>query len=290
MNGNARARRHRRASSSSPTHRGRARAHARAEHRARTRGDHPRRTIRRVNLSRIHPSIGRSVGRSVDRARARARHRAIVSPITTRREGGTRRRRPKGGVAIGPDSSRCGGVSTRLIFIPTPAGRPSAERIHTHTRIEPIYRYVRSRSDRSRAIFPRRLGRFFAGTSSSSHGGAREDDGRRRETTGDDDGRRETGDERRETRDGRRETRDARRARRRRPSRRLDEGGRGTRREDGVGACAFSTRVWARGRDSFAGHHSSWVTIRTDSRNRDESRRRRREGGRDLCRAVSGVF
>ena len=288
MNGNARARRHRRASSSSPTHRGRARAHARAEHRARTRGDHPRRTIRRVNLSRIHPSIGRSVGRSVGRSieRARARHRAIVSPITTRREGGTRRRRPKGGVAIGPDSSRCGGVSTRLIFIPTPAGRPRAERIHTHTRIEPIYRYVRSRSIRSRSIFPRRLGRFFR-RDVSTRWRARG----RRETTGDDDGRR-----RRETGDGRRETGDARRgverdaraettsvstSRRGRP---WDEARRRLR-------CAFSTRVWARGRDSFAGHHSSWVTIRTDSANRrDESRHRRREGVSDLCRAVSGVF
>ena len=287
MNGNARARRHRRASSSSPTHRGRARAHARAEHRARTRGDHPRRTIRRVNLSRIHPSSGRAVDRAVDRASDRAlapsRHRFTDHDST--RGGGHGDDDRRGGVAItGPDSSRCLHVATRLIFITHGDRTPiCAGRIHMHTHIEPIS-FGRSIAiapipRRSRACVSRRLGRFFAGT--VAHGGAREDDGRRR---------RETGDARRETRDARRETRDARRARRRRPSRRLDEGGRGTRREDGVGACAFSTRVWARGRDSFPGHHSSWVTIRTDSRNRDESRRRRREGGRDLCRAVSGVF
>ena len=216
MNGNARARRHRRASSSSPTHRGRARAHARAEHRARTRGDHPRRTIRRVNLSRIHPSIRRAVERSIERA--------IVSPITTRREGGATATTTKGG---GRDyRSRLVAVSPRLIFIPTGTGRtrvPDAS-IVAPTSSPSLGTFDRDRADPIARV-SRRLGRFFAGT--VAHGGAREDDGRRR---------RETGDGRRETRDERRETRDARRARRRRPSRRLDEGGRGTRREDGVGA------------------------------------------------------
>ena len=230
MNGNARARRHRRASSSSPTHRGRARAHARAEHRARTRGDHPRRTIRRVNLSRIHPSSGRAVDRAVDRSSDRAlapsRPRAIVSPITTRREGGATATTTEGG---GRDHrSRLVAVSPRLIFIPTGTGRirvPNASIVaptsspslgtFDRVRIEPLA---------IRLATPRTLFRRDGRTRWRARG--------RRETT--------TGDERRETGDGRRETRDAAssatRARRRRPSRRLDEGGRGTRRDDGVGA------------------------------------------------------
>ena len=239
------------------------------------------RSVESTSPASIRRAVERSIARSIERAIAPSRPRALAPSFHRSRldaRGGPRRRRPKGGVAItGPDSSRCLHVATRLIFITHGDRTPiCAGRIHMHTHIEPIS-FGRSIAiapipRRSRACVSRRLGRFFAGT--VAHGGAREDDGRRR----------------RETRDARRETRDARRARRRRPSRRLDEGGRGTRREDGVGACAFSTRVWARGRDSFAGHHSSWVTIRTDSRNRDESRRRRREGGRDLCRAVSGVF
>ena len=237
------------------------------------------RSVESTSPASIRRAVERSIARSIDRSIAPSRPRAIVSPITTRREGGATATTTEGG---GRDHrSRLVAVSTRhhaSDFYPHRDGTPiRAGRIHMHTHIEPIS-FGRSIAiapipRRSRACVSRRLGRFFAGT--VAHGGAREDDGRRRRETG----------------DGRRETRDARRARRRRPSRRLDEGGRGTRREDGVGACAFSTRVWARGRDSFAGHHSSWVTIRTDSRNRrDESRRRRREGGRDLCRAVSGVF
>ena len=237
------------------------------------------RSVESTSPASIRRAVERSIARSIERAIAPSRPRAIVSPITTRREGGATATTTEGG---GRDHrSRLVAVSTRhhaSDFYPHRDRTPiRAGRIHMHTHIEPIS-FGRSIAiapipRRSRACVSRRLGRFFAGT--VAHGGAREDDGRRRRETG----------------DGRRETRDARRARRRRPSRRLDEGGRGTRREDGVGACAFSTRVWARGRDSFAGHHSSWVTIRTDSRNRrDESRRRRREGGRDLCRAVSGVF
>ena len=137
----------------------------------------------------------------------------------------------------------------RDAYIFTPTSSPSLGTFD-RVRLEPI------------AIVPRRLGRFFAGT--SAHGGAREDDGRRRRETTTGDGRRETGDARRGVeRDARAETTSVSTSRRGRP---WDEARRRLR-------CAFSTRVWARGRDSFAGHHSSWVTIRTDSANRrDESR------------------
>ena len=244
------------------------------------------RSVESTSPASIRRAVERSIARSIERAIAPSRPRAIVSPITTRREGGATATTTEGG---GRDHrSRLVAVSTRhhaSDFYPHRDGTPlCAGRIHMHTHIEPIS------FGRSIAIAPIPRRSRASRDASDAFSPGRSHTVARARTTGDDDGRRETGDERRETRDGRRETRDARRARRRRPSRRLDEGGRGTRREDGVGACAFSTRVWARGRDSFAGHHSSWVTIRTDSRNRDESRRRRREGGRDLCRAVSGVF
>ena len=241
------------------------------------------RSVESTSPASIRRAVERSIARSIDRAIAPSRPRAIVSPITTRREGGATATTTEGGGAItGPDSSRCLHVATRLIFIPTGTGRLYVRdaSIFTPTSSPSLGTFDRDRADPIARV-SRRLGRFFAGT--FAHGGAREDDGRRRRETGD--GRRETRDERRETRDARRETRaettSVSTSRRGRP---WDEA-RGRRR------CAFSTRVWARGRDSFAGHHSSWVTIRTDSRNRrDESRRRRREGGRDLCRAVSGVF
>ena len=238
------------------------------------------RSVESTSPASIRRAVERSSARSIDRAIAPSRPRAIVSPITTRREGGATATTTKGG---GRDyRSRLVAVSPRLIFIPTGTGRtrvPDAS-IVAPTSSPSLGTFDRDRADPIARV-SRRLGRFFAGT--FAHGGAREDDGRRRRETGD--GRRETRDERRETRDARRETRaettSVSTSRRGRP---WDEA-RGRRR------CAFSTRVWARGRDSFAGHHSSWVTIRTDSRNRrDESRRRRREGGRDLCRAVSGVF
>ena len=226
-------------------------------------------------------SIRRSVERSIERSIDRSRHRAIVSPITTRREGGATATTTKGG---GRDyRSRLVAVSPRLIFIPTGTGRtrvPNAS-IVAPTSSPSLGTFDRVRIDPNaiRLATPRTLFR----PPGRPHTVARA------RTTGDDDGRRETGDERRETGDGRRgverdaraETTSVSTSRRGKP---WDEARRRRR-------CAFSTRGWTRGRDSFAGHHSSWVTIRTDSVNRrDESRRRDREGGRDLCRAVSGVF
>ena len=243
------------------------------------------RSVESTSPASIRRAVERSIARSIERAIAPSRPRAIVSPITTRREGGATATTTEGG---GRDHrSRLVAVSTRrhASDFYYPRG-PDAYMCGTHPYAHPHRAHLFRTFDRDRADpapiarVSRRLGRFFAGT--VAHGGAREDDGRRRRETGDE--RRETGDERRETGDARRETRaettSVSTSRRGRP---WDEA-RGRRR------CAFSTRVWARGRDSFAGHHSSWVTIRTDSRNRDESRRRRREGGRDLCRAVSGVF
>jgi len=155
------------------------------------------RSVESTSPASIRRSIVRSIVRSIDRSIDRSRRRAIVSPITTRREWGTRRRRPKGGVAItGPDSSRCLHVATRLIFIPTGTGRPRAGRIYIHTHIEPISRDVRSRSaraDRDRPATPRTLFRRDVRTRWRARG-------RRETTTGDDDGRRETGDGRRAAR------------------------------------------------------------------------------------------
>ena len=172
-------------------------------------------------------SIRRSVERSIERSIDRSRHRAIVSPITTRREGGATATTTKGG---GRDyRSRLVAVSPRLIFIPTGTGRtrvPNAS-IVAPTSSPSLGTFDRDRADPIARV-SRRLGRFFARRDVRTRWRARG----RRETT--------TGDERRETRDGRRETGDAAssatRARRRRPSRRLDEESRGTRRDDGVGA------------------------------------------------------
>ena len=235
------------------------------------------RSVESTSPASIRRAVERSIARSIDRAIAPSRPRAIVSPITTRREGGATATTTEGGVAItGPDSSRCLHVATRLIFITHRDGTPiRAGRIHMHTHIEPIS------FGRSIAIAPIPRRSRASRDASDAFSPGRSHTVARARTTGDDDGRRETGDERRETRDARRETGDARRARRRRPSRRLDEGGRGTRREDGVGAL-FPRACGREGgtRSPVITHHSSWVTIPTDSRNRrDESRRRRREGG-----------
>ena len=188
------------------------------------------RSVESTSPASIRRAVERSIARSIERAIAPSRPRAIVSPITTRREGGATATTTEGG---GRDHrSRLVAVSTRrhASDFYYPRG-PDAYMCGTHPYAHPHRAHLFRTFDRDRADpapiarVSRRLGRFFAGT--VAHGGAREDDGRRR---------RETGDGRRETRDARRETRDARRARRRRPSRRLDEGGRGTRREDGVGA------------------------------------------------------
>ena len=168
-------------------------------------------------------SIRRSVERSIERSIDRSRHRAIVSPITTRREGGATATTTKGGGSRLPVPTRRG-VSTSDFYTHRDGTHTCAERIHSRTHIEPISRDVRSRSDRSERAPSRDASDAFSPAGTSAHGGAREDDGRRR---------RETGDGRRETRDA---ASSATRARRRRPSRRLDEESRGTRRDDGVGA------------------------------------------------------
>ena len=238
------------------------------------------RSVESTSPASIRRAVERSIARSIDRAIAPSRPRALAPSFHRSRldaRGGPRRRRPRGGVAItGPDSSRCLHVATRLIFITHRDGTPiRAGRIHMHTHIEPIS------FGRSIAIAPIPRRSRASRDASDAFSPGRSHTVARARTTGDDDGRRETGDERRETRDARRETGDARRARRRRPSRRLDEGGRGTRREDGVGAL-FPRACGREGgtRSPVITHHSSWVTIPTDSRNRrDESRRRRREGG-----------
>ena len=167
------------------------------------------RSVESTSPASIRRAVERSIARSIERAIAPSRPRAIVSPITTRREGGATATTTEGG---GRDHrSRLVAVSTRRHasdFYPHRDRTPiCAGRIHMHTHIEPIS-FGRSIAiapipRRSRACVSRRLGRFFAGT--VAHGGAREDDGRRRRETGD--ARRETRDARRETRDGRRETR-----------------------------------------------------------------------------------
>ena len=226
------------------------------------------RSVESTSPASIRRAVERSIARSIDRAIAPSRPRALAPSFHRSRldaRGGPRRRRPKGGVAItGPDSSRCLHVTTRLIFIPTGTGRlyvrdasictptssPSLSDVRSRSR--------RSRADRARLATPRTLFRRDGRTRWRARG-------RRETTTGD--GRRETGDARRETRDARRETRaettSVSTSRRGRP---WDEA-RGRRR------CAFSTRVWARGRDSFAGHHSSLV-VGDDSHGFEESSRR----------------
>jgi len=162
------------------------------------------RSVESTSPASIRRSIERSIARSIDRSIAPSRPRAIVSPITTRREGGATATTTEGG---GRDHrSRLVAVSARLIFIHRDGTPICAGCIHIHTHIEPISRDVRSRSrrsrfDRARLATPRTLFRRDVRTRWRARG-------RRETTTGD--GRRETGDERRETRDARRETRDAR--------------------------------------------------------------------------------
>ena len=154
-------------------------------------------SIRRAVERSIERSIDRSIHRSIDRSIDRSRRRAIVSPITTRREGGTRRRRPNGGGSRSPVPTRRG-VSTSDFYTHRDGTHTCAERIHSRTHIEPISRDVRSRSDRATRDPSRDASDAFSPAGTSAHGGAREDDGRRRRETRD--GRRETGDARRETR------------------------------------------------------------------------------------------
>lgn len=183
------------------------------------------RSVESTSPASIRRSVERSIERSIDRA--------IVSPITTRREGGATATTTEGG---GRDHrSRLVAVSTRrhASDFYYPPGR-DAYTCGTHPYAHPHRAHLFRTFDRDRADpapiarVSRRLGRFFARRDVRTRWRARG----RRETT--------TGDERRETGDGRRETRDAAssatRARRRRPSRRLDEESRGTRRDDGVGA------------------------------------------------------
>ena len=163
------------------------------------------RSVESTSPASIRRAVERSIARSIDRAIAPSRPRAIVSPITTRREGGHGDDDRRGGRG---HRSRLVAVSARRHasdFYPHRDGTPiCAGRIHIHTHIEPISRDVRSRrsrSDRARLATPRTLFRRDVRTRWRARG-------RRETTTGD--GRRETRDERRETRDGRRETRDAR--------------------------------------------------------------------------------
>ena len=178
------------------------------------------RSVESTSPASIRRAVERSIARSIERAIAPSRPRAIVSPITTRREGGATATTTEGG---GRDHrSRLVAVSTRRHasdFYPHRDRTPiCAGRIHMHTHIEPIS-FGRSIAiapipRRSRACVSRRLGRFFAGT--VAHGGAREDDGRRRRETRD--GRRETGDARRGVeRDARAETTSVSTSRRGRP-------------------------------------------------------------------------
>ena len=191
------------------------------------------RSVESTSPASIRRSVERSIARSIDRSR----HRAIEPSFHRSRLDA------RGGHG---DDDRRGGRDHRSRLVAVSARRHASD-FYTHRDGTPIC-YVRDASiftptsspslgtfDRDRADpiarVSGRLGRFFAGTS-RPHTVARA------RTTGDDDGRRETG-------DGRRETGDATRARRRRPSRRLDEGGRGTRREDGFGAL-FHACVGAR--------------------------------------------
>ena len=248
------------------------------------------RSVESTSPASIRRAVERSIARSIDRAIAPSRPRALAPSFHRSRldARGGHGDDDRGGVAItGPDSSRCLHVATRLIFITHRDGTPiRAGRIHMHTHIEPISfgRSIaiapiprRSRASRDASDAFRRDGR--------TRWRAR---GRRETTTGD--GRRETRDERRETRDGRRETRDARGDDVRLDVSTREAVGRG---ERTASVRFFHARVWARGRDSFAGHHSSLV-VGDDSHGFEESSRRistsPTRGGGDLCRAVSGVF
>lgn len=159
------------------------------------------RSVESTSPASIRRAVERSIARSIDRAIAPSRPRAIVSPITTRREGGATATTTEGG---GRDHrSRLVAVSTRrhASDFYYPPGR-DAYTCGTHPYAHPHRAHLFRTFDRDRADpapiarVSRRLGRFFAGT--VAHGGAREDDGRRRRETRD--GRRETGDGRRETR------------------------------------------------------------------------------------------
>ena len=187
------------------------------------------RSVESTSPASIRRSVERSSGRSRGRSIERSRRRALAPSFHRSRldaRGGPRRRRPKGGARSPVPTRR--GVCTSDFY---PPGR-DAYMCGTHPYSHPHRAHLSGRSIafgsiRTRSV-SRRLGRFFARRDVRTRWRARG----RRETT--------TGDERRETRDGRRETGDAAssatRARRRRPSRRLDEESRGTRRDDGVGA------------------------------------------------------
>ena len=165
----------------------------------------------------VERSSGRASDRSIDRAIEPSFHRSRLDA-----RGGHGDDDQRGGSRLPVPTRR--GVSTSDFYTHRDGTHTCAERIHSRTHIEPISRDVRSRSDRSERAPSRDASDAFSPAGTSAHGGAREDDGRRR---------RETGDGRRETRDA---ASSATRARRRRPSRRLDEESRGTRRDDGVGA------------------------------------------------------
>ena len=164
------------------------------------------RSVESTSPASIRRAVERSIARSIERAIAPSRPRAIVSPITTRREGGATATTTEGG---GRDHrSRLVAVSTRhhaSDFYPHRDRTPiRAGRIHMHTHIEPIS------FGRSIAIAPIPRRSRASRDASDAFSPGRSHTVARARTTGDDDGRRETGDGRRETRDARRETRDAR--------------------------------------------------------------------------------
>jgi len=157
------------------------------------------RSVESTSPASIRRAVERSIARSIERAIAPSRPRAIVSPITTRREGGATATTTEGG---GRDHrSRLVAVSTRhhaSDFYPHRDGTPiRAGRIHMHTHIEPIS------FGRSIAIAPIPRRSRASRDASDAFSPGRSHTVARARTTGDDDGRRETGDERRETRDAR---------------------------------------------------------------------------------------
>ena len=165
------------------------------------------RSVESTSPASIRRAVERSIARSIERAIAPSRPRAIVSPITTRREGGATATTTEGG---GRDHrSRLVAVSTRrhASDFYYPRG-PDAYMCGTHPYAHPhrahLFRtFDRDRADpapiaRVRLATPRTLFRRDGRTRWRARG-------RRETTTGD--GRRETRDARRETRDGRRETR-----------------------------------------------------------------------------------
>lgn len=158
------------------------------------------RSVESTSPASIRRAVERSIARSIERAIAPSRPRAIVSPITTRREGGATATTTEGG---GRDHrSRLVAVSTRrhASDFYYPRG-PDAYMCGTHPYAHPhrahLFRtFDRDRADpapiaRVRLATPRTLFRRDGRTRWRARG--------RRETT--------TGDGRRETRDARRETR-----------------------------------------------------------------------------------